>query len=1038
MKKALLTLILIFSCFSAWSTELLNFIWIGGVTDSRAVVMVKAKTIGSLVNVKLHTDPSFDPTLGMALVETSTSMDADLTAKLTLSGLLPDTIYYYWVFVDGNLDTVLNDADNGIASYTGQFKTFPTPGTPSNFSFAFHSCIANTSLTAGPNHALFNTVKNQSPLFYLNTGDFFYADIATNNPPLFRTWYEGRFRYNNNAPTQLASLLRTTSAVYMWDDHDFGPDESYGIIYQTDGSKIPTTHKPAAHLVYRQYVPHYPLALAGDAAYPAGQEPIAQAFSVGRVRILMTDLRSEKPLLTDPNLPSEGKSLLGPTQKAWFKNELLAANGVYPLIVWVSSVPWGGAPAVKSNLWNGFHLERTEIANFVKDNGITGLCILAGDMHGVAIDTGINSDFATNGGAKIPVFQAASVGRSSSYKGGPYDRGSNPIVGKTTRYLNNFGWFSVTDDGKEVNVAWTAQYYDGTTIPGQKADGSYTAPPIQWSFTQANPVIVALSPVAGATHVAPNIPLEITFNKEIRFGTGNVIIYRSSDDAAIATFDVSNGSISNNHLTLVPPSSLSTGEYYVTLAKGAVLDLFGNPFAGISSPFGLSYKKWNFTVQVPNVPPLITTQPGSITVAYNTSTTLSVVASGIDLSYQWYQGISGDTSIPVSGAVSATWTTPLLSVTTPYWVQVSHAEGSVYSNTATVTVKNRVSISPYDNKAAEPNAVPAYRTGKFRFMRTGNTTESLSISYTLSGTASSGSDYQTLNTVAFIPAGANFVDVTVTPLTDALDEEIETVSATISEDLSYLIDSAKAAAIISIYDADYGTPTVSVNIVDAEALEPNAAANQGKARFWVARTGSLHAALTVKYVMSGTATSGSDYMTLTGTTTIAVGKTYAEVVLTALTDNLDEDNEMVVATLITEPSYTIEPTKFSAQVTIYDAEYGPPTVSLFAYDALASEPSSVYSEGAGSFRFTRTGSLYAPLTVKYAITGTATSGSDYSLLSGTATMAVNASHTNVVVIAKMDSLTEGTETVVLLTIPDTSYIVDSTKATATVTIYDLQ
>jgi formylglycine-generating enzyme required for sulfatase activity len=84
-------------------------------------------------------------------------------------------------------------------------------------------------------------------------------------------------------------------------------------------------------------------------------------------------------------------------------------------------------------------------------------------------------------------------------------------------------------------------------------------------------------------------------------------------------------------------------------------------------------------------PPAIITQPGSATINSGLSATLTVVASGTNPVYQWYQGAVGTTTNPV-GTNSATLTTPTLSVTTSYWVRVSNLAGSVDSLLATVTV----------------------------------------------------------------------------------------------------------------------------------------------------------------------------------------------------------------------------------------------------------------------------------------------------------------------------------------------------------------
>ncbi len=84
--------------------------------------------------------------------------------------------------------------------------------------------------------------------------------------------------------------------------------------------------------------------------------------------------------------------------------------------------------------------------------------------------------------------------------------------------------------------------------------------------------------------------------------------------------------------------------------------------------------------------PAITTQPVSQEVQSGTAIALSVVASGDDLTYQWYTGNSGDTVAPVAGATGSTLTTGALTASTNYWVQVTNTGGTADSDTAVITV----------------------------------------------------------------------------------------------------------------------------------------------------------------------------------------------------------------------------------------------------------------------------------------------------------------------------------------------------------------
>lgn len=89
----------------------------------------------------------------------------------------------------------------------------------------------------------------------------------------------------------------------------------------------------------------------------------------------------------------------------------------------------------------------------------------------------------------------------------------------------------------------------------------------------------------------------------------------------------------------------------------------------------------------PPVAPTITTQPAAPVIPIGGSTTLAVQASGtLPLSFQWFQGTSGDTSMPQQGAAGPSFITPSLNTSTSYWVRVSNVADSVNSNTVTVSV----------------------------------------------------------------------------------------------------------------------------------------------------------------------------------------------------------------------------------------------------------------------------------------------------------------------------------------------------------------
>jgi len=129
--------------------------------------------------------------------------------------------------------------------------------------------------------------------------------------------------------------------------------------------------------------------------------------------------------------------------------------------------------------------------------------------------------------------------------------------------------------------------------------------------------------------------------------------------------------------TYTTPPLTATTTYAVTVANRVA---------------GASVRSKNATIIVsPYVPPTITTQPVSQPITSGQPATLTVAATGTPpLAYQWYQGQSGDTSTPIPGATGSSYTTPVLTATTSYWVLVSSLvqgqSATVQSSTATITV----------------------------------------------------------------------------------------------------------------------------------------------------------------------------------------------------------------------------------------------------------------------------------------------------------------------------------------------------------------
>ncbi len=184
---------------------------------------------------------------------------------------------------------------------------------------------------------------------------------------------------------------------------------------------------------------------------------------------------------------------------------------------------------------------------------------------------------------------------------------------------------------------------------------------------------------------------------------------------------------------------------------------------------------WVFVANGCAVPSVVVGQPQSQSIQSGQPATLSVAASGMTpLYYQWYQGLSGDTSKPV-GTNSSSFTTPALTSATGYWVRVFNACGTSDSATAVITLGGCVSSSITSQPQSQ-----SVQTG-----------QAATLSVTVAGTAPlyyqwyQGSSGDTSN-----PVGTNASSFTTPPLTSATSYWVRVFNACGTSD--------SAAAIITV------------------------------------------------------------------------------------------------------------------------------------------------------------------------------------------------------------------------------------------------
>ncbi|MEO6567317.1 MAG: Calx-beta domain-containing protein, partial [Opitutaceae bacterium] len=121
-----------------------------------------------------------------------------------------------------------------------------------------------------------------------------------------------------------------------------------------------------------------------------------------------------------------------------------------------------------------------------------------------------------------------------------------------------------------------------------------------------------------------------------------------------------------------------------------------------------------------------------------------------------------------------------------------------------------VAVTATDSVAAEPSD-----PGVFTFTRNGSTASTLTVNFTVTGTATAGSDYTSLGTSVTFAAGSATATLAVSPIDDLLVEGGETVILTLANGSGYTVGSPSLAT-ITIQDDD--SPSTATSFVTGATL----------------------------------------------------------------------------------------------------------------------------------------------------------------------------------------------------------------------------
>ena len=379
---------------------------------------------------------------------------------------------------------------------------------------------------------------------------------------------------------------------------------------------------------------------------------------------------------------------------------------------------------------------------------------------------------------------------------------------------------------------------------------------------------------------------------------------------------------------------------------------------------------------------------------------------------------------------------------------IGYTVGAPASASGTITNDDTdVSVAVSPGSVAEDGATNLVYT----FTRAGVTTNSLTVNFSIGGTANFGvspNDYTQTGATSFTPptgtvtfgAGSSTATVTIDPEADSTVEPDETVDLTVTAGAGYNVSSPNSAS---------GTITNDDTDVTV-AVSPGSVAEDGATNlvYTFTRTGVTAGSLTVNFSVGGTATFGpspddytqtgaTSFTTSSGSVTFGAGNSTATVTVNPETDSTVEPDETVDISLTSGAGYNVgAPSSASGTIVNDDTDV-----------SVAVSPAAVAEDGATNlvYTFTRNGVTSGALTVNFSVGGTASFGvspNDYTQTgatsftppTGTVTFGAGNSTATVTVNPETDTAIEPDETVSLTLTAGAGYNVSSpSSATGTIT-----
>lgn len=355
MKNTFLYLLLCCSYFGFSQKTLLQSGPMVGYCEMTEAVIWAQTTKEAAVRVDYYAKDK--PTVIFSSKTYQSSGNNFFTNHIVLTQLEQGKQYHYDLFI--NNQKIALPYDTSFSSK----KLWQWREKAPDFTIALGSCsyvneeaVDRPGKPYGSNHSIFESIAKKNPNIMLWGGDNIYLREADwdSKSGIYHRYSHSR------ALKELQPLLASTQNLAIWDDHDFGPDDSDRSFY----------NKYITQQAFKDFWANTSYGM--DASQKEG---VYSSYNWGDAELFLLDNRFFK----SPNKRLTGeKTMLGAAQIQWLIDALVSSKASFKILVIGGQVI--NSEAVFENYEN-YKTEKDFLLGEILANQIKGVLFISGDRH---------------------------------------------------------------------------------------------------------------------------------------------------------------------------------------------------------------------------------------------------------------------------------------------------------------------------------------------------------------------------------------------------------------------------------------------------------------------------------------------------------------------------------------------------------------------------------------------------------------------------------------------------------------------------------